>query len=64
MFDPTAMILADRAVRHHVTSAGPTAPMAPERPPGRSPAREARQLTATVLRRLADRVEPACQPTA
>ncbi|GAA3412833.1 hypothetical protein [Streptosporangium vulgare] len=57
MFDPTAMILADRATRRHVLSARPDAPVVPERPPRRHAA-AVRRVTATALRRLADRVEP------
>lgn len=59
MFDPTAMILADKATRRHVLSARPDAPVVPERPPRRRGA-AIRGLTATALRRLAARVEP-CQ---
>ena len=33
MFDPTAMIMADKATRHHVLSTRPKAPRTPERPP-------------------------------
>ncbi|GAA4704384.1 hypothetical protein [Phytohabitans rumicis] len=57
MLDPTAMILADKATRHHVMSARPAAPTAPERPP-RQRAEGMRLAAAVVLRRLADRVEP------
>lgn len=55
-----AGILAMNAVNAHVLSARPNAPVVPESP--RRPARAApvRRVTATVLRRLADRVEPAC----
>lgn len=66
MFDPTAMVLADKATRHHLGSATPTAPAEPELPPRRRPGTYgARTLIATALRRLATRVEPptvqACQ---
>jgi hypothetical protein len=57
MFDPTAMIIADRATKHHVLSARPDSPTRPERPP-RQRGEGMRQLAATTLRRLADRVEP------
>ena len=57
MFDPTAMIMADKATKHHVLSARPNARTTPERPP-RQRGESMRQVAATVLRRLADRVEP------
>lgn len=57
MFDPTAMIVSDKATRHHVLSARPTAPTTPERPP-RKRGDAMRRLTATALRRIADRLEP------
>ena len=57
MFDPTAMIMADRATRHHVLSARPQAPTTPDRPP-RERGDAMRRLTAVALRRLADRLEP------
>ncbi|MGS2642952.1 hypothetical protein [Streptosporangium sp. LJ11] len=59
MFDPVAMILADKATRRHVLSARPNAPTVPERPRRRRGA-AVRRLTAVALRRLADRVEPRC----
>ncbi|WP_173159369.1 hypothetical protein [Phytohabitans suffuscus] len=67
MFDPSAMIMADRATRHHVLSARPDARTRPERPPGQR-GDSMRQLAAATLRRLADRVEPrrveSCAPVA
>ncbi|WP_084964983.1 hypothetical protein [Thermoactinospora rubra] len=57
MFDPTAMIMADKATRHHVLSAQPKAPTIPERPP-RQRGYAIRRLTVAALRRLADRIEP------
>ena len=57
MFDPTAMIMADKATRQHVLSARPEARTTPERPP-RQRGESMRLLAATTLRRLADRVEP------
>lgn len=57
MFDPTAMIMADKATKHHVLSARPQARTTPERPP-RQRGESMRQLAAAALRRLADRVEP------
>ena len=57
MMDATAMIMADRAVRHHVLSARPSARTTPERAaPQRAGA--VRLLTVAALRRLADRLEP------
>ncbi len=68
MFDPTAMILADRATRRHVTSARPTAPAEPEGPVRTARTDAGRLLIAAMLRRLATRVEPRavrhCQPAA
>jgi hypothetical protein len=60
--DPTGFILGVNTARRDVMSARPDAPVVPEPPPrhGRGPSR-ARRVTATVLRRLADRLEP-CQP--
>lgn len=70
MLDPTAMILARKATQRHVTSARPSAPSAPTGPdrPARLPRADAgRALIATMLRRLANRVEPrtvqTCHPT-
>lgn len=61
MLDPTAFILADRATRRHVRSAGPSAPTtAPPRRRGHA----ARRLTVAALRRLVDRIEPRCAPGA
>jgi hypothetical protein len=57
MFDPTAMIMADKATRHQVLSARPKAPITPEHQP-RQRGDAMRRLTATALRRLADRLEP------
>jgi hypothetical protein len=57
MFDLTAMVLADNATSDHVNSARPDARMRPSRPP-RQRGDAMRRLTVTVLRRLADRVEP------
>lgn len=66
MLDPTAMILADKATRGHMTSAGPKAPIKPDRPARRPHTHAGRLLAATILRRLANRVEPrtvrTCQP--
>ncbi len=57
MFEPTAMIMADRATRQHVLSARPTSRTRPERPP-RQRLDTTRRLTVLALRRLADRLEP------
>jgi len=56
MFDPLAVVLADKAVVHHVMSGHPDAPTTPER----QRAHTLRRLIGTALRRLADRVEPRC----
>jgi hypothetical protein len=56
MFEPTAMIMADRATRRHARSGQPAARTAPEPPP--RPGYAARRLTVAGLRRLADRLEP------
>jgi hypothetical protein len=57
MFDPAAMIMADKATKDLVLSARPKAPTLPERPPRRR-GDATRRLTAVALRRLADRLEP------
>jgi hypothetical protein len=57
MFDPTMMIMADKATRHHVLSARPNARTTPERPP-RQRGDAMRRLTVVALRRLADRLDP------
>jgi hypothetical protein len=57
MFDPTAMIMADKATKQHVLSARPKARTTPERPP-RQRGESMRLRAAATLRRLADRVEP------
>lgn len=57
MFDPAAMITADKATRHHVQSARPNAPTLAERP-ARQRGDAMRRLTVAGLRRLADRLEP------
>jgi hypothetical protein len=56
MFDPSAMIMSDRATRQHALSARPEAPTVSGRPPRRRGA--VRRLTAVTLRGLADRLEP------
>lgn len=53
-----AFIQADRGQNALVYSARPDAPVVPDRAPRRSRGEPVRQLTAIVLRRLADRVEP------
>jgi hypothetical protein len=59
--EPLGFSLALSATRTHVLSARPDAPVVPERPPRARPvANGSRRLAAGVLRRLADRVEPAC----
>jgi hypothetical protein len=54
MFDPLSVVLADKAVVQHVMSGRPDAPTTPER----QRTRTLRRLTATALRRLANRIEP------
>jgi hypothetical protein len=57
MFDPTAMIMSDRATRQHVLSARPEAPTVAGRPPRRRGG-AVRRVAAVALRGLADRLEP------
>jgi hypothetical protein len=57
LFDPTAMIMADRATLNHALSARPDAPVVPERPPRQRSAAVRRRAVAA-LRGLADRLEP------
>lgn len=61
MEQPTGYIFAIDAVTRHVNSARPDAPVRPERPRAvrLGPTRRA---TATALRRLADRIQPAPLP--
>jgi hypothetical protein len=57
MFDPLAMVIADKATVRHVMSARPDAPTTPGRPP-RQHVHRLRRSTVAALRRLADRIEP------
>jgi hypothetical protein len=57
MFDPTAMIMADKATRGLVLSARPQARTTPAYPLRRR-SDAIRRLTVVGLRRLADRLEP------
>lgn len=57
MLQPTSMIMADQATRRHLLSAHPQAPTTTARAPRRRDT-TTRRLTAVVLRRLADRIEP------
>ncbi|GID27591.1 hypothetical protein [Paractinoplanes brasiliensis] len=57
MFDPAAMIMADRTTKQNVLSARPDAPIRPDPPPARRRA-ALRHWTGSALRRLADRIEP------
>ncbi len=57
MFDPAAMIMADKATKDLVLSARPNAPARLERPRRRRGG-AMRRLTAVALRGLADRLEP------
>ncbi|WP_345605394.1 hypothetical protein [Pseudonocardia adelaidensis] len=61
MFDPLAMVIADKATVQHVMSGCPDAPTTPDRPP-RQRLHRPRRLVVTALRRLADRIEPECVP--
>jgi hypothetical protein len=67
MFDPLAMIIADKATVHHVMSGRPDAPTTPDRRP-RQHVHRLRPLVVRTLRRLADRIEPRrvdpCAPAA
>jgi hypothetical protein len=63
MFDLTSMILSSRVTERHLMSARPTAPTTPAPLPRRPRTDTGRALLATMLRRLANRVEPrAVQP--
>lgn len=63
MFDLTSMILSSKVTERHVMSARPTAPTRPVPPLRRARTDTGRALLATMLRRLANRVEPrAVQP--
>ncbi|MFC0526612.1 hypothetical protein [Phytohabitans kaempferiae] len=57
MLLPTSMIMAETATRQHVLSARPKAPTISAHAPRRRRS-TTRRLTAGVLRRLADRIEP------
>lgn len=54
----SALVQSDHAQTALMFSARPDAPVVPDRSPRRSRGEPVRQLTAVVLRRLADRVEP------
>jgi hypothetical protein len=58
MSDPTAMILATKAAQRQAESARPNAPVRPDRPRRRWQPDGMRRRAATILHRLADRVEP------
>ena len=63
MFDLTSMMLSSKVTERHQMSARPTSPTSPVPPPRRPRADTGRALLATMLRRLANRVEPrAVQP--
>ncbi|MDG4797845.1 hypothetical protein [Micromonospora sp. WMMD1082] len=57
----TGFIVADDAVTRHVMSARPDAPVRPDAP-RRARLAGPRRLTARVLRRLADQIQPAPVP--
>ncbi|GIF69048.1 hypothetical protein Ais01nite_70830 [Asanoa ishikariensis] len=58
MLDPTAFVQAMNATRDHVYSARPDAPVVPDRARRTGRGDPLRRVAATVLRRVADRVEP------
>jgi len=59
MIEPSAFVQAVNATRHHVLSARPDAPVATRPTRGSGRGDPLRRRTAVLLRRLADRVEPA-----
>jgi hypothetical protein len=59
MLLPTAMVMADNATKRHVLSARPTAPTVTGGSRRRPRDGAVRRVAAVVLRRIADRVEPA-----
>lgn len=61
MFDPAAMIMADRTTKRNVLSARPDAPIRPGPPPARRRA-ALRRWAGSTLRGLADRIEPRPAP--
>ncbi|RKN51127.1 hypothetical protein [Micromonospora endolithica] len=63
MEQPTGYVLAVDAVLRHVNSARPDAPVRPERPRA-VPLAAPRLAVAAVLRRVADRIQPAPVPRA
>lgn len=66
MLDPIATNLASKATRRLANSARPNAPVRPDEsgpPRNRARADRPRLLIATVLRRLANRIEPATLQT-
>ena len=58
MFDLTSMILSGKITERHQMSARPTAPAEPFRQPRRPRTDTGREMLATMLRTLANRVEP------
>jgi len=58
MIDPSAFVQAMNLTRERVNSARPDAPVVPERTRLRRRGDPFRRVTAVLLRRLADRVEP------
>ncbi|GIF51844.1 hypothetical protein DFJ67_5870 [Asanoa ferruginea] len=58
MLDPVAFVQAVNATRDHVYSARPDAPVVPDRTRRSGRGDPLRRSTATILRRLANRVEP------
>jgi hypothetical protein len=56
---PIAADIAARHTRYHAQSALPNAPVIDDTPPALTPRQRRRVRVAAVLRRLADRLEPA-----
>ncbi len=63
MFDSPLAFLRPAELMRGARSALPTAPVVPDRAPGRAPTRRTRLAVANVLQRAADAVAPAeCRP--
>jgi hypothetical protein len=57
--NPAGLIMAVNLTRREASSALPNAPVVDDRKSARQPVRNMRLATAKILRRTADRVEPA-----